>query len=217
MSNRGTEDYLKTIYSLEQRGDRASTSALAARLQVADASITDMLKKLSRKGLVNYRRYRGVELTPAGRRVALRIVRRHRLWEMFLVKYLDYSWDAIHVEAERLEHATSDGLERKLDEALGFPTSDPHGDPIPTADGECPASSMFTLAAAEAGTVVVIARVSDADPEVLKYASSLGIVLRKKIRVKETVPVDGSLRVMVGKKERCISGKLARHIFVEPV
>lgn len=215
MTNRGTEDYLKTIYAFEQRGDRVSTSALAAHLQVADASITDMLKKLSRKGLVNYQRYRGAELTQAGRQVALRIVRRHRLWEMFLVKFLDYSWDAIHVEAEALEHVTSEALERKLDEALGFPTSDPHGDPIPSADGECPPSNMVALSAAEPGTVVVVSRVSDADPDVLKYASSLGIVLRKKIRVKETVPFDGSLRVMVGKKERFISGKLANHIFVE--
>jgi DtxR family Mn-dependent transcriptional regulator len=217
MTNRGTEDYLKTIYALEQRGDRASTSALAAQLQVADASITDMLKKLSKKGLVNYRRYRGAELTRAGRRVALRIVRRHRLWEMFLVKFLDYSWDAIHVEAEALEHATSEALERKLDAALGFPTTDPHGDPIPTADGECPASTLVALSAAEPGEVVVVSRVSDADPEVLKYASSLGIVLHRRIRVKETIPFDGSLRVKVGNKEQFISGKLATHIFVEAV
>jgi DtxR family Mn-dependent transcriptional regulator len=216
MTNRGTEDYLKTIYALEQRGDRASTSALAERLQVADASITDMLKKLSRKGLVNYRRYRGAELTPEGRQVALRIIRRHRLWEMYLVRFLGYSWDAIHVEAERLEHVTSDGLERRLDEALGYPTTDPHGDPIPTADGECTEPTMAALAAAEPGAVVIVSRVSDADPEILKYASSLGIVLRKKIRVKEAVPFDGSLRVMIGKHERFISAKLAKHIFVEP-
>jgi DtxR family Mn-dependent transcriptional regulator len=215
MTNRGTEDYLKTIYALEQRGDRASTSALADHLPVADASITDMLKKLSQKGLVNYRRYRGAELTAAGRRVALRIVRRHRLWEMFLVKFLNYSWDAIHVEAERLEHVTSEALERKLDEALGFPETDPHGEPIPTADGECAAANQVTLADAKAGAVVVVSRVSDADPEVLKYATSLGIGLRRKIRVKESVPFDGSLRVLVGRDERFISGKLAHHIFVE--
>lgn len=215
MTDRGTEDYLKTMYMLEQRGERASTSALAAHLQVADASITDMLKKLSRKGLVDYRRYRGADLTPAGRRVALRIVRRHRLWEMFLVKFLDYSWDAIHAEAERLEHVTSDALERKLDMALGFPTRDPHGDPIPTVDGECPSPNLVALSAAAPGAVVVVSRVSDADPEVLKYASSLGIVLRTKLHVKETVPFDGSLRVLVGKKERFISAKLANHIFVE--
>ena len=129
--NRATEDYLKAIFSLQTRGERASTSAIAGYLQVADASITDMLKKLSRRGYIRYRRYRGAELTDRGRMAALKIVRRHRLWEMFLVRYLGCAWDEIHAEAERLEHATSDFLEEKLDRALGSPSIDPHGEPIP--------------------------------------------------------------------------------------
>lgn len=213
--NRSTEDYLKTICLLQHDKTRVSTSALALHLQVADPSITDMLKKLSRRGLVRYERYRGVELTHAGKRLALKIVRRHRLWEMFLVQFLGFSWDQIHQEAECLEHATSDLLEQKLDEALGFPAVDPHGDPIPKADGTVRDSTPTPLGESQPGSVVVVSRVSDADPQILKYMTDLGIRLRKKIRVWETIPFDGSLRVQIGTRERFLSAKLAQHIFVE--
>jgi len=213
--NRSTEDYLKTICLLQHDKARVSTSALASHLQVADPSITDMLKKLSRRGLVRYERYRGVELTHAGKRLALKIVRRHRLWEMFLVQFLGFSWDQIHQEAERLEHATSDLLERKLDEALGFPAVDPHGDPIPTVDGTVRDTTPTPLGESQPGSVVIVSRVSDADPRILKYLTDLGIGLRKKIRVWETIPFDGSLRVQIGTRERFLSAKLAQHIFVE--
>jgi DtxR family Mn-dependent transcriptional regulator len=135
---------------------------------------------------------------------------------MFLVKYLDCSWDEIHAEAERLEHATSEFLEEKLDRALGSPSIDPHGDPIPSVDGILCDSSTATLAATETGDVVVVSRVTDSDPEILKYASALGIQLRRKLRVTQTIRFDGSLRVQVGKNEKFISAKLAQNIFVEP-
>ena len=176
---RTTEDYLKAICMLEQRAERVSTSALAARLRLADASITDMLKKLSGKGLVRYERYRGVELTQAGRKVALKIMRRHRLWEMFLVKFLGFSWDQIHEEAERLEHVTSDLLEQRIDRVLGHPHVDPHGDPIPSADGVVKDHTLTTLAEASPGSVVVVTRVRDGSPEILRYMALLGIDLQK--------------------------------------
>jgi DtxR family Mn-dependent transcriptional regulator len=174
-----------------------------------------MVKKLSERGYVRYTPYRGVDLTTSGTRMALKIVRRHRLWEMFLVKVLGFSWDRIHDEAERLEHATSDELEARLDEAMGYPAFDPHGDPIPSVDGRLDTGSFVPLADCAPGDTVKVRRVSDEDPEVLKYAAKLGMGLRKKIQVKEKMAFDGSLRVDIGGKDRFISVKLARNVFVE--
>ncbi|RPH34760.1 metal-dependent transcriptional regulator, partial [bacterium] len=135
MPNRSTEDYIKAVYALEAVGEPVTTSAVAAQLHIANGSVSAMLKKLSQERLLHYKPYQGVTLTAAGRRMALRIVRRHRLWEVFLAERLGFPWDEVHDEAERLEHVTSDELERKLDESLGFPSADPHGDPIPSAPG----------------------------------------------------------------------------------
>jgi DtxR family Mn-dependent transcriptional regulator len=202
---------------LEQRGQRVSTSALASRLQLADASITEMLKKLSGRGLVRYQRYRGVELTAPGRRLALKIMRRHRLGEMFLVKFLGFSWDQIHEEAERLEHVTSDLLEQRLDRVLGHPNVDPHGDPIPTEDGVLKDHKIAKLAETRPGSVVLVTRVRDGDPEILRYLALLGIGLGRKIRIREAIGFDGSLRVQIGSKEQFISARLAESIYVERV
>jgi DtxR family Mn-dependent transcriptional regulator len=217
MPNRSTEDYLKTICMLQEHTERVSTSALAARLQVADASITGMIKKLSRRGLVQYEPYRGVHLTPAGRKIAMKIVRRHRLWEMFLAEYLGFSWDQIHDEAERLEHVTSDELERRLDRLLGCPRRDPHGDPIPSTSGRVTEHHDALLAEAVPGSVVVVARVNNAHADLLKYVSRLGIGLRTRMRVKENNAWDGSMTVTIAGRERFISGMLAQHIFVHTV
>jgi DtxR family Mn-dependent transcriptional regulator len=173
-----------------------------------------MLKKLSRRGLVRYERYRGVELTVPGRKLAIKIMRRHRLWEMFLVKFLGFSWDQIHEEAERLEHVTSDLLEQQLDRALGHPNVDPHGDPIPTVDGVLRDPKLIKLAESRPGSIVLVTRVRDGDPEILRYMALLGIGLGKKIRVKEAIDFDGSLRVQIGAKEQFISAKLAESIYV---
>ena len=200
-----TEDYIKAIYKLQERGERATTRALAALLGVADASITDMIKKLSEKGLVRYERYQGVELTPKGRRMALGILRRHRLWEMFLTQYLGYSWDRVHDEAERLEHVTSEELERKLDEALGFPSVDPHGHPIPTRDGVLVGRDDTSLSACNVGDVVRVSRVDDDNAELLQHASQIGLALNSKITVKEKKSFDGSMVVKVGTKHQFIS------------
>ena len=216
MRNISTEDYIKAIYKLEHDSGNVTTSALAVQLQLADASITDMIKKLSEKGLIHYKRYQGVGLTARGKRMALKIVRRHRLWEMYLVKFLGFSWDQVHDEAERLEHVTSDELEQKLDNALGFPENDPHGDPIPTANGELERPKYTALTEYDTGDVVRVLRVSDDDSQILQHAAQLGVELNKKLVVKEKRTFDGSMVVKVGSKEHFISQQMAGAIFVRP-
>ncbi|MEK9138123.1 MAG: metal-dependent transcriptional regulator [Bacteroidota bacterium] len=215
MRNITTEDYIKAIYKLEREGEKVTTSGLAGQLQLADASITDMIKKLSDKGLVHYKRYQGVGLTARGKRMALKIVRRHRLWEMYLVKFLGFSWDRVHDEAERLEHVTSDDLESKLDHALGFPTNDPHGDPIPGSDGELDYMEYTSLAEYDEGDVVRVLRVSDDNSGILQHATKIGVGLSKRLTVKQKMSFDGSMVVRLGNKEHFISKEVAGSIFVE--
>ncbi len=215
MASPQVEDYLKSIYRLQERGGKVSTSSLSGWLGISAPSVTEMIKKLADEGILTYTPYQGVELTSDGRRQALKILRRHRLWELFLVEVLKFPWHEIHEEADRLEHFTSEKLERRLDEALGFPHRDPHGDAIPTQDGEIEKIRYRPLAAVGQGETVTIARVNDDNAQVLQYASRLGIGLKKKIRVKERIEFDGSLRVTIGRKERLVSAKLAENIFVE--
>ncbi len=215
MPTSNIEDYLKHIYKLQSTEKRVTTSSLAGRLAISSASVTDMVKKLSDQGLLRHTPYRGVELTEKGKKHALRIVRRHRLWEALLVELLHFSWDKIDSEAERLEHSTSMELERKIDEVLGYPKTDPHGDPIPTEEGELRETLYESLADVDPGQACRITRVSDSSPEILQYATKLGLSLRKKIVVKERVKFDGSLLVSVGNKECYVSEKLAQNIFVE--
>jgi DtxR family Mn-dependent transcriptional regulator len=215
MPNRSTEDYIKAAYALETAGGLVTTSAVAARLHIANGSVSAMLKKLSREGLLHYKPYRGVTLTAAGRRMALKIVRRHRLWEVFLAERLGFPWDAVHDEAERLEHVTSDELERKLDESLGYPSADPHGDPIPSAAGFVRRRASRTLAACSQGERVRIVRVSDGAPSLLRHAAKLGLALDARITVKQLMNFDGSMVVKVGPHDRFISRQVAEAIFVK--
>jgi DtxR family Mn-dependent transcriptional regulator len=217
MATPNIEDYLKHIYKLQTGDRRVTTSSLAGQLSIAPASVTDMIKRLSEQGLLRHTPYHGVELTEKGKKHALRIVRRHRLWEALLVELLGFPWDEIDREAERLEHSTSEELERKIDEVLGYPKTDPHGDPIPTEDGKLREASSESLADVEPGGACKITRVSDASPEILQYATKLGLSLRKKLTVKERVKFDGSLLVSVGKRECYVSQRLAQSIFVERV
>jgi DtxR family Mn-dependent transcriptional regulator len=216
MANPTTEDYIKNIYKLQQAGGVATTSALAASLQLADASVTAMIKKLAGKGYVRYRRYRGVELTPDGRRIALKTLRRHRLWEMYLVEFLGFSWDEIHDEAEKLEHATSDALERRLDAALHFPRVDPHGDPIPDAAGDVARRRSVPLTGCEPGATLRISRVRDDDRLILKHAARIGLGLGRRIAVMEKLSFDGSMTVKIGARRRFISREVAGAVFVVP-
>ena len=217
MVNQSTEDYLKSIYKLEQDGKTVATSVLAKHLNIGDGSVTDMMKKLSAKKLIQYVPYRGVSLTPRGRRLALQMVRRHRLWEMFLVQFLGYSWDEIHDEAERLEHVTSDEMERRIDKALGYPKVDPHGDPIPDIDGGLEGITYTPLTEFSQGESVKIIRVSDENPEILQHANKIGLTLNRKITITKKLSFDGSMVVKIGVKEIFISQQVARTIFVESV
>jgi DtxR family Mn-dependent transcriptional regulator len=215
MPSEQVENYLKNIYKLQESEGKVTTTSLSERLRISPPSVTEMIKKLADEGSVTHTPYKGVELTAEGRMQALRIIRRHRLWELFLAEVLKYPWDEIDEEAERLEHFTSERLEQRLDEALGHPRKDPHGHIIPTAGGDVEEAALLSLADVEPGTTVAVARVSDSSPEILQYAAKLGIILNKKIKVKDRIEFDGSLRVEVGRKEQFVSSKLAKNIFVE--
>jgi DtxR family Mn-dependent transcriptional regulator len=213
MPTRSTEDYLKGIYKLQKDGHAVSTSDLARHLGLEDGSVTGMLKKLAAQKFVRHQPYRGVELTASGKKLAVKMTRRHRLWEMFLVQFLGYTWDEVHAEAERLEHVTSDDLEYRLDKLLGRPKFDPHGDPIPSVDGELQEEEPPALAECEIGDRLIIVRFSD-EPALLQHAAKLGLGLHTKIMVREKLAFDGSLVVAAGKRSIVLSPKFAESIFV---
>jgi DtxR family Mn-dependent transcriptional regulator len=214
MPSEPIENYLKHIYEIQESEGRVTTSVLSDRLSVSAPSVTEMLRRLAAEGVVTYTPYRGVELTDQGRRHALRIIRRHRLWELFLVRVLHYRWDEIHDEAERLEHMTSDLLERRIDAALGFPRTDPHGHAIPSRSGVLHDVELLSLAECSVGTTVTVSRVNDQDPAILRYLSRLGIEIGRRITVREQFAFDGSLVVKIDGKERVLTPLLARSVFV---
>ncbi len=215
MRNQSTEDYLKAIYRLERENETVLTTTLAKHLGIGAGSVTDMIKRLSRKKLLHYEPYRGVRLSATGRKLALKMVRRHRLWEMYLVTFLQYSWDTVHSEAERLEHVTSEELEQRIDRALGFPTFDPHGDPIPTAEGKVGRCSQRSLADCDVQEKGIIVRVSDDSHEVLQYLTKLGLTLNTEFTVTQKISSDGSVIIQVGKRDIPLSPALATRIFIE--
>lgn len=215
MPSEQVENYIKNIYKLQEQDKRVTTSLLSERLQISAPSVTEMIKKLADDGTVSYTPYKGVELTEEGKRKALNIIRRHRLWELFLVEVLKYEWDEIDEEAERLEHFMSEKLEQRIDEILGYPSRDPHGDLIPTREGVLESRANVPLATVEPGRSAVVVRVSDEHPEVLQYMSKLGIALGTIVRVIERIEFDGSLRITFGQHEQFISVKLGQNVFVE--
>jgi DtxR family transcriptional regulator, Mn-dependent transcriptional regulator len=205
------EDYSKAIYTLETRTDEpVSTNALAERLELTSGSVSGMLKKLDELGLISHVPYRGVRLTPEGRRLALEVIRHHRLLELYLAEALHMPWDRVHDEAEVLEHVLSDELEGLIAAKLGHPTIDPHGDPIPSADlelDEHPTRCLESLVPGDEGTFV---RVSDADPEMLRYLADQGILPGGHIHVLERQPFGGPLVVSVDGREHTLGGGLLR-------
>lgn len=211
------EDYLKIIYRLSENGQRATTQAIAERLGVAAPSVTGMLKRLADLKLVEHEPYRAAQLTAAGRKVALEIVRHHRLLELYLAEALDYSWDEVHAEAERLEHTISEEFEARIDKALGFPTTDPHGDPIPSAAGLVSDVPNDRLTSLQVGESATISRVSDDDAEKLRYLGSIGFFPDAVISVIERLPFNGPLRVRIGKHEHIVGGELADAIHVQRI
>jgi DtxR family Mn-dependent transcriptional regulator len=178
------QDYLKTIWTAQEWShEKVSTKLLAERIGVSASTASESIRKLADQGLVNHEKYGAVTLTDEGRRAALQMVRRHRLMETFLVNELGYSWDEVHDEAEVLEHAVSDLMLMRIDAKLGHPTRDPHGDPIPAADGQVPTPPARQLSECEDGDAGTVARISDADPEMLRYFDSVGISLDSRLRV----------------------------------
>ena len=216
MPSEHVENYLKNIYKLQSVEGKVSTSSLSDRLQISPASVSEMVRKLAIEGIVTHTPYKGVELTENGKRAALKIVRKHRLWEMFLVEVLHFGWEEIHEEAEKFEHIMSEKMEDKIDEVLGFPDVDPHGDPIPSKNGSYKNKPAIPLNEVEEGATGRIVRVNDANAELLRYASSIGISLHKRIVIKQRITFDNSLIVKIGTREITISSTLASNIFVEP-
>jgi DtxR family Mn-dependent transcriptional regulator len=207
-------DYLKAIWEVGGTG-AASTKDVADRLSVASASVTNMFTRLQEMGLVDYERYRGASLTEAGREEALRLIRRHRLIETFLLEHLGYSWEEVHEEAERLEHAVSDGFTERLAEFLGHPGYDPHGDPIPATDGTLAAEESSPLDEAAVGDRVRISRVKHDDAAVLAFLGERGLVPGRVVEVKEVRALDGLVTVEDADGETHTLGEsLARSIFV---
>lgn len=221
MLSEATENYLKAIYELQQGSGRVTTSALADKLQVAPASVTGMLKKLAegRPRLVKYERHQGVLLTPAGEKIALEVIRHHRLIEKYLHEALGYTWDQVDAEAERLEHVISEEFEDRIAALLGHPDFDPHGDPIPTKGGHVPRPDHPRLSDLAIGQSGRVRRVRDDDPALLRYLAELGIIPDAALTVSERAPFDGPLHIRVGSSVDAPAHALGRQvtdqIFVE--
>ncbi|MDD8018845.1 MAG: metal-dependent transcriptional regulator [Bacteroidota bacterium] len=215
MASEQIENYLKNIYKLSANESKVTTSSLSEKLQISPASVSEMIKKLAEEGTLTHTPYKGVELTEEGKKLALQIIRKHRLWEMFLVEVLHFGWDEIDHEAERFEHIMSDKMEEKIDHVLGHPLIDPHGDPIPTKDGKIYCSMSYPLDEAKEGSTVKVLRVSDSNSEMLQYISSIGISLNKEILVKQKMKFDNSMLITIDTKDINISATITQNIFVE--
>jgi DtxR family Mn-dependent transcriptional regulator len=211
--SQSVQDYLKELYKL-QAGGRASTSGLAERMGVAPASATAMLKKLALLGLVEHEPYRGARLTSSGERVAIEMIRHHRLLEQYLSQTLGLSIDAVHAEADRLEHVLSEELEAVIDQSLGFPTHDPHGDPIPSSKLELADADELSLADLEPGEHATVMRVPDSDSELLRYLDELGLVPGGTVELRSAAPFEGPLTVRARGREHAISRELGLRIAI---
>lgn len=210
------ENYLKTIFHLTILSDsEISTNAIAEKMDTKASSVTDMLKKLAEKDLVHYKKYQGVSLTDQGRITAKMIVRKHRLWEVFLVDKLDFSWDEVHDIAEQLEHIKSEKLINKLDDFLGNPTEDPHGDPIPDANGRMIKIEKQLLSELQESQTGICVGVKDTSSEFLKYLDKQGIALGSRIQIISKESFDLSLKIKVDYKDLTISNKIATNLFVK--
>lgn len=211
---RQAEDYLKVIYEIERDGDAAGTTRIADRLGVASASVSGMVRRLARQGLVSVERYRGARLTARGRRAALQMIRRHRILESYLVSRLGFGWDGVHDEAERLEHAASAELIERMATALGHPAADPHGAPIPRADGTIDDVRLRTVDDLAVGDTARVARMSDRDAALLRYLAELGLRPGALLRLVDRAPFEGPLTVAVGRARHVIGTAVARQVYV---
>lgn len=215
--SQSVEDYLKTIYKLENEtppNKGVSTSRLADKMGVANASVTNMLKRLSDMKMVKYESYYGSRLTETGQKIALEIIRHHRLLELYLKEILGYSWDEVHDEAEKLEHHISEQFEDKIAELLNHPTEDPHGDPIPTKDGKMPKIKLKALHSVPFETPYIVRRVKNQSPELLRYLEKQGLIPGVKVEVLHKEPFDGPVQLQVENKTITIANNIAEDIFV---
>lgn len=210
------EDYIKAIYHLS-KGESAtvSTNAIAEQMETKPSSVTDMVRKLSEKGLINYRKYKGVSLTEIGIKTALTLVRKHRLWEVFLVEKLDFSWDEVHDVAEQLEHIKSEKLVDRLDKHLGYPEVDPHGDPIPSKSGEFKKSVKKLLNEVPIGATGVCVGVKDSSPPFLKFLDKNQIALGDIISVLDKEEFDSSLHIKIKENDIHISNEIASNLYLK--
>ena len=210
------ENYLKAIYHLETISKKGiSTNAIAKKLETKASSVTDMVKKLAEKEVLTYVKYQGVSLTDFGRDIAVGVIRKHRLWEVFLVEKLNFSWDEVHDVAEQLEHIKSPKLINELDAFLGFPRMDPHGDPIPDKDGNFQKIEKKLLSTLEEGQSGVCIGVNDSSSDFLKYLDRYHISLGQQMKVLSKEPFDGSLTILINNKEMSISNKISNNIYIQ--
>ncbi len=212
------ENYLKTLYSIElNTGKSVSTSHIAERLNTKASSVTDMIKKLSDKSLIDYKKYRGSALTSKGKNIAVKIVRKHRLWEVFLVNKLNYNWDEVHELAEQLEHIKSNSLTDKLDAYLDFPEYDPHGDPIPDKEGNIVHHSNVMLSSIEANAHCIVIGVKDSSSSFLKFLDNAKIKLGSKLKVIAIEEFDKSMLIENDRNQLSISHQISRNLFIKKV
>ncbi len=212
------ENYIKTIWRLQQNDSNVTTNELSAELQTKPASVTDMLKRLKEKKILNYEPYYGVKLNGDGKKIALSIVRRHRLWEYFLAEKLGFDWDAVHDIAEELEHVSSTELINRLDEFLGFPKTDPHGDPIPDSKGRIEAINHFALTQLKEFQLAIVVNVTDKDNSLLEMLRLKKIGIGTKLEIKQRFSYDGSVEVKIRNLPLItLSEQLAKNIFVKTV
>jgi DtxR family Mn-dependent transcriptional regulator len=216
METNAEENYLKAIYSLSENSeDAVLTSVVANYIKSKPSSVTDMIQRLSLKELVDYKKYKGVSLTKVGKQKALHVIRKHRLWELFLVKHLNFAWDQVHEIAEQLEHIKSPVLVSRLDAFLNYPIRDPHGDIIPDEKGELRDGHTYFLCDLKEGQSCNIAAVKDSSPEFLNYLDHLGIGLGTKIEILKKIPYDNSISVRINKKtNHTLSEKVCNNIYI---
>jgi DtxR family Mn-dependent transcriptional regulator len=212
--SQSAEDYLKTIYALESKKKGASTSQVAKAMEISSASATNMIQRLAEMKLVEYKSYKGARLTDAGQKIALEIIRHHRLLELYLLEIMDYSWDEVHDEAEKLEHHISEQFEEKIAGMLDNPTHDPHGDPIPTKEGMIPEMKGEPLVEAKEQHSYLIVRVNNQNPESLRYLEKEGLMPGVQLTIKEKAPLNDTITVGIGKHEKVLGSKLGGTILV---
>ena len=216
MFSQAEENYLKAIYSLETIATKGvNTNLIAKKMQTKASSVTDMIKKLSDKGLVDYKKYQGAQLSEKGKNIAVSIVRKHRLWECFLVDKLNFSWDEVHDIAEQLEHIKSETLIDNLDAFLEFPTVDPHGDPIPDKEGNITARKKVKLSTLKPQEESVLLTVKDSSDTFLKYLNKKNIAIGDYIKVLAVEPFDKSMQIKINKKELLITDEVAKNLLVK--